>query len=68
MANNKKTSLLKYAGLTMQFLVAIGIGVFGGIQLDKWIDLSFPLFVWLLPLLVITGVIIQIIKDTGAKK
>ena len=68
MDNNKKTSLLKYAGLTMQFLVAIGIGVFGGIQLDKWIDLSFPLFVWLLPLLVITGVIIQIIKDTGAKK
>lgn len=68
MDKNNKTSLLRYAGLTMQFLVAIGIALFGGMKLDEWLKLSFPLLVWLLPLLVITGVIIQIIKDTGAKK
>ncbi|RYG46644.1 MAG: ATPase F0F1 [Chitinophagaceae bacterium] len=68
MDKNNKTSLLRYAGLTMQFLVAIGIALFGGMKLDEWLKLSFPLLVWLLPLLVITGVIIQIVKDTGAKK
>ena len=69
MDNNKKPSLLlKYAGLTTQFLVAIGISVYGGMKLDEWMNLSFPLLVWVLPLLVITGVIIKIIKDTGPKK
>lgn len=52
----------------MQFLAAIAIALFGGIKLDDWLKLSFPLLVWLLPLLVITGVIIQIIKDTGQQK
>lgn len=69
MDDKKRPSLLlKYAGLTVQFLAAIGIAVYGGLKLDEWMDLSFPLCVWLLPLLVITGVIIQIIKDTGVKK
>ncbi len=68
MDNKKSSFYLRYIGLTTQFLVAIGIAVYGGMALDKWMTITIPLAVWLLPLLVITGVIIKIIKDTGKKQ
>ncbi|MEO6537869.1 MAG: AtpZ/AtpI family protein [Ferruginibacter sp.] len=66
---NKESSsqLYKYAGLATQFLVAIGLGVFGGLKIDKWLKFKTPFAVWVLPLLVITGVIIKILKDTAPK-
>jgi hypothetical protein len=60
--------LWKYAGMATQFLVAIAIAVYGGMELDKWIKLGMPLAVWLLPLLIIIGIIIKIVKDTSTKK
>lgn len=63
--NNR--DLLKYAGLTFQFLAAIGLGVFIGYKADGWLNLSFPLLIWLLPLLFIVSTIIKIIVDTGKK-
>jgi len=59
--------LMRYAGLGMQFLVSIGLGVFIGVKADNWLDLSFPLLVWVLPLLMIIGIIVKIIKDTSGK-
>ncbi|MEO6812931.1 MAG: AtpZ/AtpI family protein [Ginsengibacter sp.] len=59
--------LMKYAGLGTQFLVAIGLGIFLGIKIDKWANFSFPLLVWLLPLLMIIGITIKIVKDTSSK-
>lgn len=69
MKTKKETNreLLQYAGMGAQFLVSIGVGIFLGIKGDKWMHISFPLMVWLLPLLIITGLIIKIIKDTSAK-
>jgi len=64
--NNKQ--LLRYSGLAMQFLVSIGLSVFIGLKADKWLHISVPLLVWLLPLMVITGIILKIIKDTAKKK
>jgi F0F1-type ATP synthase assembly protein I len=52
----------------MQFLVSIGIGVFIGLEADKWLHISFPLFVWLLPLLIICGIMYNILKETSNKK
>lgn len=63
--NNK--ILLKYAGLTMQIMVALALAVFGGIKLDKWLSIKMPLLVWVLPLLIIIVIIWQIIKDTSKK-
>lgn len=60
--------LWKYAGLATQFLVAIGIAVYGGLQADKWLKIKNPLLVWVLPLLVIIAVIVKVIKDTAKKK
>jgi len=67
MNNNGNKQLLKYAGLATQFLVGIGLSVYIGILLDRWLKFQIPIAVWVLPLLLITGVIIKIIKDTGSK-
>jgi F0F1-type ATP synthase assembly protein I len=66
--NESNKQLFRYAGLAMQFLVSIGLGVFIGLKTDKWLHISIPLLVWLLPLLVITGIILKIIKETAKKK
>jgi chromate transport protein ChrA len=58
---------MRYAGLAMQLFVSLGIAVFVGLKADGWLKLSFPLLLWLLPLLVIVGLIIKIIKETSSK-
>ena len=65
--NSNTSELMRYAGLGTQMLVAMGIAVFAGYKLDKWTKLSFPLLVWLLPLLVLAVMIYQLIKDTSKK-
>ena len=60
--------LWKYAGLATQFLVGIGLALYAGLKLDQWLKIKMPLAVWVLPLLVILGVIIKIIIDTASKK
>ena len=66
--NKASTDLLRYAGLGAQILVSIGIAVFLGLKADQWLNLSFPLLVWLLPLLVVSAMIYKLIKETGTKK
>jgi len=60
--------LLRYAGMGGQILVALGIAVFIGYRVDKWLKISFPLLVWALPLLVVSAMIYKLIKDTSNKK
>ncbi len=64
----RNVSLLQYASMGTQFLVGIGIGVFIGLKADSWLKLKFPLLVWILPLLIIIGFILKLIKDTSKKK
>ena len=66
--NKSSNDLLRYAGLGAQILVSIGIAVFVGYKADKWLHLSFPLLVWLLPLLVVSTMIYKLIKETSTKK
>jgi len=65
-SNNK--ILLRYAGMGAQILVSLGLALFIGLKLDAWINTSFPILVWLLPLLVIIGMIIKTIKDTSKRR
>ena len=70
MKNKQKSNkqiLLEYSGLAFQLLAVIGIAVYAGLYLDKWIKIKFPLFLWLLPLIAIIGTIIKVIKDTSNK-
>ena len=63
-----QTDLLKYAGLGSQILVSLGIAVFAGYKIDEWLKIPLPLLVWLLPLVVLIGMIFKLIKDTSKKK
>ena len=63
-----QTDLLRYAGLGSQILVSLGIAVFAGYKLDKWLKTPLPILVWLLPLIVLIGMIYKLIKDTSGKK
>jgi len=58
---------MQYAGMAFQFLAAIGITVFVGYKLDKLLSWAMPVWVWVLPLLVIIGMIIGIIRNSSKK-
>lgn len=62
-ATPKSSSIIRYAGLATQLLVGIAIGVYAGIYIDKKINLGFPLFLWLLPLLVVILALYKLVKD-----
>jgi hypothetical protein len=66
--NKNNQSLIKYAAMATQFLVAIAVSVFAGMKIDEWLKFKTPLAIWLLPLLFIIGMIIKIIRDTSVKK
>ncbi|HEY0677900.1 MAG TPA: AtpZ/AtpI family protein [Chitinophagaceae bacterium] len=65
---NDNNILFRYAGMGAQILVSLGLAVFIGLKLDAWIRTPFPVLVWVLPLLVIIGMIIKTIKDTSKQK
>jgi len=70
---NKKPSkgndrlLLRYLGFATQIMVSLALAVFVGLKLDKWLSFATPLLVWVLPLLILTVMIWQVIKDTSKK-
>jgi hypothetical protein len=68
MAGKQSSSILQYSGLAFQMMLAIA----GAIYLGRWMDdrmalKKLPVFIWLLPLIVITGMLIKIVKDTSKK-
>ncbi|HYC28255.1 MAG TPA: AtpZ/AtpI family protein [Chitinophagaceae bacterium] len=65
-ANN--SDLLRYAGLGTQIFVSLGIAVFAGYKADQWLDIAIPLFVWLLPFVVLAAMIYKLVKETSKKK
>lgn len=68
MKKNDNNLLLKYAGLATQLFIALGLSVYLGLKLDGWMALKNPIFVWVLPLVVIAAIIYKVIKDTSPKK
>jgi len=60
--------LMRYAGLGTQLLVSLGIAVFAGYKIDRWLHFSLPLLVWLLPFAVLCGVIYKLVRDTSKRK
>ena len=62
------SELLRYASLGTQLFVSLGLAVFLGLKADKWLKISAPLLVLLLPLLVLAGILYKIIKETSKRK
>lgn len=67
-SGNNNRDLLKYAGLATQIFLALGLSVFIGIKLDGWLKLSFPVLVWVLPLLILVSLLYKLINETNKKK
>ncbi|HUM98106.1 MAG TPA: AtpZ/AtpI family protein [Chitinophagaceae bacterium] len=55
---------MKYAGLASQLLASIGVAVFIGFQIDKWLHTK-PVFICILPILVLVVIFYKLFKETG---
>jgi hypothetical protein len=65
--NSNRNDLLKYAGMGTYILVSLGVAVFLGMKADQWIRLSFPLLIWLAPLITLGAFFYKVYKDTSKK-
>ena len=65
---DRRRELMRYAGLSTQVVVSIGVSVFLGMKADKGLKLSFPILSWALPLLVIVVLLVNLIKSGPGKK
>jgi hypothetical protein len=65
---NNYSELLRYASLGTQIFVGLGLAVFLGLKADKWLKISAPLLVLLLPVIVLAGIIYKIVKETSKQK
>jgi F0F1-type ATP synthase assembly protein I len=53
----------KYSSLAFQMVAIILLGVFGGIKLDHWLKLHFPVFTILLSFLAVILALYSALKD-----
>lgn len=53
----------RYSSIAFQMLVIILAGVFGGRELDKWVEWEFPVFTLILTILAVFLAIYTVIKD-----
>ncbi|HEX3024072.1 MAG TPA: AtpZ/AtpI family protein [Chitinophagaceae bacterium] len=67
MKDKRNNLLIQYAGFGAQLAVSILLTVYAGGWIDKKINTKFPLFLWALPIVVIIGMIIKLIRDTSNK-
>lgn len=65
--NQGTKSYLQYSGMAFEMLAVIGLGVFIGVKLDKWLDLKFPVFTIVLGLLFLGISMFRIVKSLNAK-
>jgi hypothetical protein len=56
-------SYARYSSLAFQMFAIIGLGVFGGLKLDQWLKIGFPVFTLLLSFLSVVAAIYTAIKD-----
>ena len=64
----RRRELIRYAGLSTQVVVSIGVSVFLGMKADKGLKVSFPILSWALPLLVIVVLLVNLVKSGSGKK
>ena len=60
---NKLNNWAKYSGLSVQLVVTILLGFFGGLKLDEFLQWKFPLFTIVFSLLAIFMSLWLFIKD-----
>ena len=66
--SNSLADYARYSNLAFQMAVILLAGVFGGIKLDKVIQLDFPLFTVLLSLIAVLAAIALAVRDLLKKR
>lgn len=65
---NQLKSYARYSSIAFQMLAIILLGVFGGIKLDEWLSMKFPVFTVILSFLSVILAIYYVTKDLLKKK
>ncbi len=65
---SNKNLLLQYAAVGSQLLAGLLLTVFTGKWIDEKLHFSFPVLIWLLPVIFIVSMILKVIRDTSKKK
>lgn len=56
-------SYARYSSLAFQMFAIIGIGIYGGVKLDEWLKIGFPVFTVLLSIISVAAAIYTAVKD-----
>ncbi len=56
-------SYARYSSLAFQMFAIIGLGIYGGVKLDQWINIGFPVFTVLLSIVSVGAAIYAAVKD-----
>ena len=67
---NKKRGVdgMQFVGLASQFFIIIGLALALGWKIDAWFDFKSPWLIWILPLIMIVGLLIKLIIETTKKR
>jgi len=65
----KKVESTAYAlhGTRNSVFISIGVGLWLGSKVDDYFSIKTPVFIWVLPLLIVVSSLIKIIIDTNRK-
>lgn len=61
-------SYARYSSLAFQMFAIIGIGIYGGVKLDQWLKIGFPVFTVLLSIISVAAAIYSAVKDLIKKQ
>jgi F0F1-type ATP synthase assembly protein I len=53
---------IRYSGLAFEMIAIMGIGVWAGVKIDQWLNLSFPAFTLGLMILSVIGAVYHAIR------
>ncbi|MAC94461.1 MAG: hypothetical protein CMC96_03050 [Flavobacteriales bacterium] len=62
----RPNQFLKFTGMAAQMAITILIGVFGGIKVDEYFELSSPIFTLVFSLLSVAAAMYFVIKDLNS--
>lgn len=66
--DHKHMGWIRYASMASQLIIALLLGVYAGKWLDGRMEFQQPVWIWILPLLILLGMLIKLIKDTSVRK
>lgn len=62
-----KMDLKRYTGMATYLITALCVAFYIGFKIDFWLKLKYPIFVILVPLLILMVFFYRVFKDTSTK-